>query len=86
MEMDHTTAKLQNAAEDLKKCHENVLHEDDLHQRSFSMTDAHYQSLKLPLEGGIGPRDSAMLYWLQLSLNSSNPNPGGTVVSLIGGQ
>ena len=77
MEMDHTTAKLQTAADDLKKCHENVLHEDDLHERASSMTETQYQSLKDPLVGRAGPKDSAMLFWLKLSWNSADPNLGG---------
>lgn len=75
-EMDHTTSKLQAAAEDLKKCLENVLHEDDLNKRASSMTDAHYQSLKQIFAGGIGHKDSAMLHWLQLSMNLENPGQG----------
>ena len=75
-EMDHTTAKLEAAANDLKRCLENVLHEDDLRQCAPSMTEALYNSLKERLEGRIGPRDSVMLHWLQLALNSTDP--GGT--------
>ena len=75
--MDHTTAKLQSAAEDLKRCFENVLHEDDLRQRaSSSMTVIHYQSLKEPFDGFFGRKDSAILHWLNLSWNSANPNQG----------
>jgi len=74
--MDHTTTKLQGAAEDLKKCLENVLHEDDLHSRARSMTAAHYQSLKQVLAGRVGNKESAMLHWLQLSMNSEMPGQG----------
>ena len=75
--MDHTTAKLQSAAEDLKRCFENLLHEDDLRQRaSSSMTVMHYQSLKEPFDGFFGRKDSAILQWLNLSWNSANPNQG----------
>ena len=77
-EMDHTTAKLEAAANDLKRCLENVLHEDDLRQCAPSMTEALYNSLKERLEGRIGPRDSVMLHWLQLALNSTDP--GGTTL------
>ena len=76
-EMDHTTTKLQSAAEDLKKCLENVLHEDHLRQHAPSMTDTHYQSLKEPFLGIFGRRDSAVLHWLQVSWNSVNPDQGG---------
>ena len=75
-EMDHTTSKLQAAAQDLKKCLENVLHEDDLNKRASSMTNAHYQSLKQIFAGAIGHKDSAMLHWLQLSMNLGNPGQG----------
>lgn len=75
-EMDHTTTRLQAAAEDLKKCLENVLHEDDLHNHAPSMTDAHYQSLKQVLVGRLGHKESAMLHWLQLSMNSAIPGQG----------
>lgn len=74
--MDHTTTKLQAAAEDLKKCLENVLHEDDLHNRAPSMTSAHYESLKQVFAGRVGHKESAMLHWLQLSMNSENPGQG----------
>lgn len=76
-EMDHTTTKLQGAAEDLKKCYENVLHEDALHQRVPSMTSAHYDSLRQVFVGRGGHKESAMLYWLQLSLNAADPGQGG---------
>ena len=75
-EMDHTTTKLQGAAEDLKKCYENVLHEDALHQRVPSMTGAHYDSLRQVFAGRGGHKESAMLYWLQLSLDA-DPGQGG---------
>lgn len=74
--MDHTTTKLQAAAEDLKKCLENVLHEDDLQNRAPSMTSAHYESLKRVFAGRVGHKESAMLHWLQLSMNSENPGQG----------
>lgn len=75
-EMDHTTTKLQGAAEDLKKCLENVVHEDDLHNRAASMTAAHYGSLKQVFAGRVGHKESAMLHWLQLSMNSAFPGQG----------
>ena len=80
--MDHTTAKLQAAADDLKRCFENLLHEDDLRQRASSMTDALYQSLKEPFIGRVGPKESVMLHWLQLAWNSGNPNLGGNKMGL----
>ena len=81
--MDHTTSKLQAAAEDLKKCLENVLHEDDLNKRASSMTDAHYKSLKQIFAEGIGHKDSAMLHWLQLSMNLENPGQGNVFTRLF---
>ena len=80
-EMDHTTTKLQGAAEDLKKCLENVLHEDDLHNRAPSMTAAHYQSLRQVFAGRVGHKESAMLHWLQLSMNSEIPGQGNERIS-----
>ena len=74
-EMDHTTTKLEAAAQDLKKCLENILHEDDLQTRARSMTADHYQSLKQMLAGRVGGhKESAMLHWLQLSMNSGQGN------------
>ncbi|KAJ7333525.1 NFX1-type zinc finger-containing protein 1 [Desmophyllum pertusum] len=73
-EMDHITTKLQGAAEDLKKCLENVLHEDDLNNRAPSMTADHYESLKQVLVGSVGHKENAILHWLQLSINSANDN------------
>ena len=72
--MDDITGKLQRAAEDLKSCFENVLHEDDLHERAKSMTEVQYESLKSLV---LGAKGSAILHWLQLSSNSGNPNLGG---------
>ena len=72
--MDDITGKLQAAADDLKSCFENVLHEDDLHQRAKSMTETQYESLRSLVLGGKG---SAILHWLQLSWNSENPSLGG---------
>ncbi|XP_068745969.1 NFX1-type zinc finger-containing protein 1-like isoform X4 [Montipora capricornis] len=67
-EMEHTTASLENAAEDLKRCHENVIHEDDIRRRAPSMTDTLYHSLKADLLQA-DSRNSVMLHWLQLSWN-----------------
>ena len=77
--MDHTTTKLQGAAEDLKKCYENVVHEDNLHQSVPSMTSAHYDSLRQVFAGRSGLKEIAMLYLLQLSLNA-DPGQGGNDV------
>ena len=77
VEVEHTTANLENAAEDLKRCHENVIHEDDIHRRASSMTDALYYSLKAdPLQAH--SRNSVMLHWLQLAWNAGNSGVGGT--------
>ena len=75
--MDHTTAKLQSAAEELQRCFENLLHEDDLHQRASSMTTLQYESLKEPFDGLVARKDSAILNWLQLSFSSANPGNRG---------
>ena len=64
--------KLETATQASEKCHENVLHEDELRYRATSMTDAHYESLKQPFVETAGHRGSAMLQWLQLSVNSAN--------------
>lgn len=64
--------KLETATQDLQKCLENVLHEDELRFRAKSMTDAHYESLKLQFVQTAGSRGSAMLHWLQLTANSAN--------------
>ena len=79
--MEHTTANLENAAEDLKRCHENVIHEDDIHRRAPSMTDALYRSLKaVPIQAD--SRNSVMLHWLQLAWNAVNLGLGGTMHGL----
>ena len=83
--MDHITTKLQGAAEDLKKCLENVLHEDDLNNRAPSMTADHYESLKQVLVGSVGHRDNAILHWLQLSINSANDNQGNELILSLPG-
>ena len=75
--MEHTMNTLQTAAEGLKKCLEKVLHEDDLKNRAPSMTAAHFESLKQPFVERVGNKESAMLHWLQLSVNSANASQGG---------
>ena len=80
MEIDQSTAKLEGAAEDLKRCSENLIHEDDIRERAPSMTLTQYHSLKAgPFQGGSDPRNSVMLQWLKLALNSTSLNFGGTV-------
>ena len=64
--------KLQAETQALQKCHENVLHEDELHHRAQSMTDAHYESLRQPSVEIAEPKQSAMLQWLQLFVTSAN--------------
>ena len=84
MEIDQSTAKLEGAAEDLKRCSENLIHEDDIRERAPSMTLAQYHSLKAgPFQGGGDARNSVMLQWLQLALNSASLNFGGTVQGLL---
>ena len=63
---------LETATKDLQKCLENVLHEDELHHRAQSMRDTHYESLRQPFVETAGHKGSAMLQWLQLSVNSAN--------------
>ena len=82
--MDHTTAKLQSAAEELQRCFENLLHEDDLHQRASSMSTLQYQSLKEPFDGLVARKDSAIVHWLQLSLSSATPGNRGLVCLFFG--
>lgn len=64
--------KLENATQGLEKCLENVLHEDELRFRATSMTEAHYESLKLQFVQTAENSGSAMLHWLQLTVNSAN--------------
>lgn len=81
--MDHTTTKLQTAAQDLKKCLENILHEDDLQTRARSMTADHHHSLRQVFAGRVGhDKESAMLHWLQLSMNSENPGQGNEQIKI----
>lgn len=72
VEMDHVTTALETATDGLKKCHKNVIHEDELRHRAPSMTAAHYESLKQPFLGIVGHKGSAVLHWLQLSVNSAS--------------
>ena len=76
-QMENISAKMESAAENLQKCFENLLHEDDLLQRAASMTSVQYNSLKEPFDGLLGRKDSAILHWLQLSWNSPSSNQGG---------
>ena len=64
--------KLQTETQALQKCHENVLHEDELHHRAQSMTSAHYESLRQPFVEVAEYKWSAMLQWLQLFVTSAN--------------
>lgn len=75
--MEDAESTLQAAADGLKKCCKNVLHEDAIRYRARSMTEAHYHSLKQPFVGIVGQEHSAMLHWLNLSVNSANPSQGG---------
>ena len=80
--MDHATEVLETATQRLKKCHENVLHEDELRHRAQSMTAAHYESLQQPFDEIVGHRGSAMLHWLQLTVNPLNQaSQGGNELS-----
>lgn len=64
--------KLDAETQALQKCHENVLHEDEMRYRAQSMTAAHYESLRHPFGEIAGHKWSAMLQWLQLFVNSAN--------------
>ena len=70
--------KLNAETQALQKCHENVLHEDEMRYRAQSMTAAHYESLRQPFVEIAGRKWSAMLHWLQLFVNSANL--GGNVL------
>lgn len=84
MEVDQSTSRLEGAAEDLKRCSENLIHEDDIHERANSMTLDQYKSLRaVAFQAGGDPRNSALLQWLQLPLNLASLNFGGTVQGLL---
>lgn len=84
MEVDQSTAKLEGAAEDLKRCSENLIHEESIRERAPSMTLTQYHSLKAgPFQEGGDPRNSVMLQWLQLASNSASLNFGGTALGLL---
>ena len=70
--MDRAVERLETATQGLQECLENVLHEDELRYRAMSMTKAHYESLREPFVETAGHKWSAMLQWLQLSVNSAN--------------
>ncbi|XP_068677009.1 NFX1-type zinc finger-containing protein 1-like [Montipora foliosa] len=69
--MDRAVKRLETATQGLQECLENVLHEDELRYRAMSMTEAHYESLRQPFVETAGHKLSAMLQWLQLSVNSA---------------
>lgn len=76
MKIEHAESKLQKATDGLQKCRKHVFHEEALHYRAQSMTEAHYRSLKQPSEENDGVKHSAMLRWLKLLVNSENLSQG----------
>ena len=76
--MESTLKELETANQTLQQCQENVLHEDQLRYRAESMTSAQYESLKQPFVEKDGhDKESAIMHWLQLSVNAVNPSQGG---------
>ena len=76
--MENTLGELEATKETLEQCQRNVLHEDQFRYRAYSMTDAQYKSLKQPfVDKDEHEEESAIMHWLQLSLNAVNPSQGG---------
>lgn len=75
--MENTKRTMESAAYGLQRCHYNVLHENELRFRAQSMTPAQYESLTKPFVENVGQKESAIMYWLQLAINSENPGQGG---------
>ena len=75
--MENTQRTVAFASNNLQRCHENVLDEDELRNHAPSMTVAHYESLKQPFVEIAGNKESCIIHWLQLSMNLENPNQGG---------
>ena len=76
--MESTLGELETANETLGQCQRKVLHEDQFRYRAMSMTDAQYKSLKQPfVDKDEHEEGSAIMHWLQLSLNAVNPSQGG---------
>lgn len=74
--MESTLRELETANETLGQCQRKVLHEDQFCYRA--MTDAQYKSLKQPFfHKDEHEEESAIMHWLQLSLNAINASQGG---------
>lgn len=83
--MESTLAELETANETLEKCQREVLHEDQLLHRANSMTAAQYESLQQPFVNKDDEHEekSAIMHWLQLTLNAVNPSQGGNEQSWV---
>lgn len=76
--MESTLEELETANATLEQCQEKVLHEDQLRCSAASMTAAQYESLRQPFVEKDGhEEESAIMHWLQLSVNAVNLSPGG---------
>ena len=75
--MDGTQSELNDTSYRLRRCHEDVLDEDELRSHAHSMTAAHYESLKQPFVEIAENNESCIMHWLQLSMDLANPNQGG---------
>ena len=74
--MELTQSKVNHASGRLQRCHEDVLHEDELRNHAQSMTAAHYESLKQPFVEIAKNNESCIVHWLQLSMDLANPKQG----------
>ena len=83
--MESTLEELETANKTLENCQRKVLLEDHLHCRANSMTIAQYKSLKQPFDnkGDEHEEKSAIMHWLQLTLNAVNSSQGGNEQSLV---
>lgn len=82
--MESSLRELETANETLGQCQRKILHEDQFRYRAMSMTDAQYKSLKQPFfHKDEHEEESAIMHWLQLSLNATNPSQGGNEVLYI---
>lgn len=65
---------MKSATENLQKCMENVVHENQIHSEGY-MTDEQYDSMIRPVRDhhtGMITVKSAMCHWLGLTLNTSD--------------
>jgi len=76
--MESTLEELETVNETLGQCQRKVLDEDQIFYRAMCMTNAQYKSLKQPfVDKDEHEEESAIMHWLQLSLNAVNPSQGG---------